>query len=160
MESILHRPAIPFKINPETLLEINQPDSFNPRTIVLQPNNDLNASCSDSFQRSLEEALELAVEGVIVDLLWGNVTDCKGVEALVMGLEKATILGKSLSFQSMNPQTRTLVEAEWDRQRDLRFGAWDDVFELELERFLEAINQNSPHRAISEPKAISEGISK
>lgn len=133
MESTLHCPETHFGINPL--------DSFNPRTIVLQPNNDLNAACSDSFQRSLEEALDLAVEGVIVDLLWVNVTDCKGVEALVTGLEKATILGKSLSFQSMNPHTRTLVEAEWDRQRDLRFGAWADVFELELERFLEATTQ-------------------
>jgi hypothetical protein len=61
----------------------------------------------------------------------------------VAGLEKATILGKSLSFQSMNPQTRTLVEAEWDRQRSIRFGAWDDVFELELERFLDAVNPTS-----------------
>ncbi len=160
MESTLHRPEIPAKINPKILFEINQPDSFNPRTIVLQPNNDLNASCSDSFQHSLEEALELALEGVIVDLLWGNVTDIQGIEALVAGLEKATVLGKSLAFQSMSPQTRACVEAEWDRQRDLRFGAWDDVFELELERFLEAINQNSLSKTISEPKAISEGIRK
>lgn len=152
MESTLHRP--------ENSFETDQPDSFNPRTIVLQPNNDLNSSCSDSFQRSLEEALELAVEGVIVDLLWGNVTDCKGIEALVTGLEKATVLGKSLSFQSMNPHTRTLMEAEWDRQRNLRFGSWDDVFELELERFLEAANQNFPLEAIAKPKAISEGTRK
>lgn len=128
---------------PEISLESNQPNSFNPQTIVLQPNNDLNASCSDSFQHSLEEALDLAVEGVIVDLLWSDVTDSKGVEALVAGLEKATILGKALSFQSMNPQTRASVEAEWDRQRDFRFGAWNDVFELKLERFLDAINQVS-----------------
>lgn len=135
MESTLDRPETPF--------EISQPDSFNPRTIVLQPNNDLNVSCSASFQRSLEEALDLAVDGVIVDLLWGNVTDMKGIEALVAGLEKATALGKSLSFQSMNPQTRATVEAEWDRQRDLRFGAWDDVFEMALERFLDAIHRHS-----------------
>jgi anti-anti-sigma regulatory factor len=135
MESTLHRP--------ENSFEINAPDSYNPQTIVLQPNNDLNASCSNSFQQSLEEALNLAVEGVIVDLLWGDVTDSKGIEALVAGLEKATILGKLLSFQSMNPDTRAAVEAEWDRQRDLRFGTWDDVFELELERFLDATNQTA-----------------
>lgn len=132
MESTLHRPEPPF--------EIDQPDSFNPQTIVLQPNNDLNASCSDSFQHSLEEALDLAIDGVIVDLLWGDVTDSKGVEALVAGLEKATVLGKLLSFQSMNPQTRASVEAEWDRQRSIRFGAWNDVFEWELECFLDNIN--------------------
>ncbi|MEX0269054.1 STAS domain-containing protein [Leptolyngbyaceae cyanobacterium UHCC 1019] len=133
MESTLHRPEIPFEIDP--------PNSFNPQTIVLQPNNDLSSS-SNSFQQSLEEALDLAGERVIVDFLWGDVTDSQGVEALVAGLEKATLLGKSLSFQSMNPQTRTLVEAEWDRQRHLRFGAWDDVFELELERFLDAIHHD------------------
>ncbi len=152
MESTLPRP--------ETHCEITPLDSFNPRTIVLQPNNDLNSSCSDRFQRSLEEALDLATEGVIVDLLWGDVTDCKGIKALVTGLEKATVLGKSLSFQSMNPHTRTLVEAEWDRQRNLRFGSWDDVFELKLERFLEANNQNFLMGAIAEPKAISEGTRK
>lgn len=135
MESTLHCPEIS--------LESNQTNSFNPQTIVLQPNSDLNASCSDSFQHSLEEALDLAVEGVIVDLLWSDVTDSKGVETLVAGLEKATILGKTLSFQSMNPQTRASVEAEWDRQRDFRFGTWNDVFELKLERFLDAINQVS-----------------
>ncbi|MBM0740342.1 hypothetical protein JOY44_01695 [Phormidium sp. CLA17] len=129
MESTLHRPETPF--------EIDQTDSCNPRTIVLQPNTDLSASCSHSFQQSLEEALDLAVEGVIVDLLWGDVTDFNGVKALVAGLEKATVLGKSLSFQSMNPQTRASVETEWDRQRNLRFGAWDDVFESKLERFLD-----------------------
>jgi anti-anti-sigma regulatory factor len=135
MESTLHRP--------ETPLEIDPPHSFNPQTIVLQPNNDLNSFSSTSFQQSLEEALDLAGESVIIDFLWGDATDSKGIEALVAGLEKATILGKSLSFQSMNPQTRTLVEAEWDRQRSIRFGAWDDVFELELERFLDAVNPTS-----------------
>lgn len=135
MESTLHRP--------ETPLEIDPPNSFNPQTIVLQPNNDLNSFSSTSFQQSLEEALDLSREGVIVDFLWGDVTDSQGIEALVAGLEKATLLGKSLSFQSMNPQTRTLVEAEWDRQRCARFGAWDNVFELELERFLDAIHHDS-----------------
>jgi anti-anti-sigma regulatory factor len=144
MKSILH--------SIEAHLEVanhSNASVFNPRTIVLQPNNDLNSSCSNSFQHSLEEALELALEGVIVDFLWGNVTDFEGIEALVAGLERATVLGKSLIFQSMNPQTRAAVEAEWDRQRSIRFGAWDEVFELELERFLDTISQNSQPEAIS-----------
>ncbi|PZV10333.1 MAG: hypothetical protein DCF22_17120 [Leptolyngbya sp.] len=152
MESTLHRPEIPFEIEP--------PHSFNPQTIVLQPNNDLNASCSDSFQQTLEEALDLAAEEVIVDLLWGDVTDLKGIKALVAGLEKATVLGKLLSFQSMSPQTRASVEAEWDQQRSIRFGAWADVFELELERFLDTVSKNSLTEAIFDPKAISEGARK
>lgn len=112
-----------------------------PSTIVLQPNGDLTKQSSHTFQRSLEEALELARESVIVDLLWVNETDGDGIASLVAGLEKASRLGKAISFQAMNGQTRIALEAEWDRQRDIQFGAWSDLFEADLEQFLDNVNR-------------------
>lgn len=116
-------------------------DFRNPPTIVLQPNSDLTELNSKNFRRSLEEALELAHESVIVDLLWVEETDVHGIASLVAGLEKASQLGKMISFQAMNKQTRLELEAEWLRQRDLRFGSWTNLFKADLEQFLDSVNR-------------------
>jgi len=107
-----------------------------PATIVLQPCSALTQENSQAFQRSLEEALDLAGESVIVDLLWVETTDLEGITALVMGVEKAACLGKSISFQSMRHHTRVAMEVEWDRQRRLRLGEWRDRCEPNLAQFL------------------------
>ncbi|MBF2026871.1 MAG: hypothetical protein IGS48_08900 [Oscillatoriales cyanobacterium C42_A2020_001] len=111
-----------------------------PATIVLQPNGVLNQGNREHFQQTLEDALELATESVIVDLIWVNETDADGVTALVAGIEKAASLGKAISFQSMNHATRMAIEAEWDRRRAVQFGSWSDRFEAKLERFLDNLS--------------------
>ncbi|NJP11028.1 MAG: hypothetical protein HC866_17395 [Leptolyngbyaceae cyanobacterium RU_5_1] len=107
-----------------------------PFLIVLQPNGDLNHTSSYNFQKMLETALEKVLDSVVVDLLWVNATDSKGISALVAGIERAANLGKSISFQSMDRCTRAAMDAELDRQREIRFGPWNDIFEADLERFL------------------------
>lgn len=111
-----------------------------PATIVLQPSGALDQGNWEHFQQTLEEALELATESVIVDLIWVNETDTDGVRALVAGIEKAASLGKAISFQSMSHVTRMATEAEWDRRRAVQFGAWSDRFEAKLERFLDNLS--------------------
>jgi hypothetical protein len=59
------------------------------------------------------------------------------VNALIAGIKRAIELGKLLTFQSLDCSTRHALEAEWIRQRDLRFGTWSDLFEKDLEQFLE-----------------------
>lgn len=107
-----------------------------PSTIVLQPCRELTQDNSLVFQQSLEAALDLAKESVIVDLLWVEVTDAAGISALVVGLEKAACLGKSISFQSMRHQTRVAMEVEWQRQRHQRLGTWHDRTAANLAQFL------------------------
>jgi anti-anti-sigma regulatory factor len=111
--------------------------NLQPSTIVLQPNGVLDRGRSHLFQQTLEEALEAVCEGVIVDLLWVESISTFGVNALIAGIKRAIELGKLLSFQSLDSSTRHALEAEWIRQRDLRFGTWNDLFEKDLEQFLE-----------------------
>lgn len=107
-----------------------------PSTIVLQPCRELTQETGCAFQRMLEEALELALERVIVDMLWVEKTDMAGIAALVAGLEKAASLGKIVSFQAMPYQTRVAVSEEWERQRQRRLGIWHDRYETSLAEFL------------------------
>jgi anti-anti-sigma regulatory factor len=113
-----------------------EPVASYPSTIVLQPCRELTQDHSLVFQQSLEAALDLAQESVIVDLLWVEETDAAGIAALVVGLEKAACLGKTLSFQSMRHQTRVAVEVEWQRQRHQRLGLWHDRTAANLAQFL------------------------
>lgn len=108
-----------------------------PPTIILQPNGDLLQESGKHFQLALQEAVELAAEGVIVDLLWVKQTDSDGIFALVKGIEKAIALGKTLSFKGMSTPIRLAMESEWERQRDIQFSSWSNVFKAELEAFLE-----------------------
>lgn len=110
-----------------------------PLTIVLQPNGSLDYRNSSEFQRMLETALDHSEDGVIVDLLWVDSTDPAGVTALVAGIQRAAFLGKMLSFQAMDVSTRTALEKEWMRQREINFGPWNDLFGKELEQFLDGL---------------------
>lgn len=112
-----------------------------PQTIVLQPNGALNRENSQSFGRSLAAAIELTRESVIVDLLWVDEIDAEGIVALVAAIEKAGCSGKAISFQAMDNRTRLAMEAEWDRQRQIRFGSWTDAFGADLEQFLDSLSQ-------------------
>ncbi|UBF26680.1 STAS domain-containing protein [Kovacikia minuta CCNUW1] len=109
--------------------------------IVLQPNGSLDSTSSSEFQSVLEESLEQVTEGVIVDLLWVESTDADGIAALVAGIQRATLLGKLLSFQAMDGQTRAALEVEWNRQREISFGPRNDLFEKDLERFLDQLTK-------------------
>lgn len=120
-----------------------EPAASHPSTIVLQPSSELTQDNSLVFQRSLEAALDLAKDSVIVDLLWVETTDAAGISALVVGLEKAACLGKTISFQSMRHQTRVAMEVEWQRQRHQRLGTWHDLTEANLAQFLGENRKNS-----------------
>ncbi len=108
-----------------------------PPTIVLQPDGNLDSTNCQEFQQLLETALEQATHGVIIDFLWLGLIDNQGVISLVRGMEKATAMGKLISFQSMNSSTRVAIEAEWNHRRTARYGSWSDRFEADLEQFLE-----------------------
>ncbi len=104
--------------------------------IVLPPSPVSPCSQVQMFGQMLENILESAVESVIVDLLWVEAMDATGVAVLVSAAEKASNLGKTLSFQSMNHEIRSAVEMEWDQRRQQRFGTWSDCFDTQLEQFL------------------------
>ncbi len=128
-------------LNSSSLTSELAPGVSKPSTIVLQPSGALDRESREHFQQTLEEALDQAIEGVIVDLIWVEATDAEGVTALVAGIEKAASLGKAISFQSMSHSTRIAMEAEWDRQRAIRFGSWSDRFKADLEHFLDNLAQ-------------------
>ncbi|PSB29938.1 hypothetical protein [Stenomitos frigidus] len=105
--------------------------------IVLQPSESLNQTNSLEFQLALETALEQALEGVIVDLLWVDSTDDYGIAALVVGMQRAATLGKFLSFQSMHANDQLALEAAWAQQQEMSAGAWTHTFSSDLESFLD-----------------------
>jgi len=106
-------------------------------TIVLQPSGCLTHESSEHFQQTLEDALGLADRGVIVDLLWLEEIDATGIAAFVAGIERAACLAKTISFQSMSYSTRLAMEAEWERQRQIRLGDQRDRVHSCLKQFLE-----------------------
>jgi|GEM_PF-7132068 anti-anti-sigma regulatory factor len=104
-------------------------------TIVLQPKGCLGGIALLDFQTNLEKALETAALGVVVDLQQVEALALEGIAALVIGLELATILGKSIVFHSMDLASRKSLIVEWSRSREICFGPWGDLFEGELEKF-------------------------
>lgn len=110
-----------------------------PHTIVLQPDGNLDPISSSEFRVQLEAAIEQVTDAVIVDFLWVKSTDPQGIAALVAGIQRAATLGKAISFQSMDAQTRAAIEQEWNRQRQLSFGPWQDRFKDDLEQFLDTV---------------------
>ncbi|HEY9617872.1 MAG TPA: STAS domain-containing protein [Microcoleaceae cyanobacterium] len=112
-----------------------------PHTIVLQPDGNLDPIRSSEFQVQLEAAIEQVTDAVIVDFLWVNSTDSQGIAALVAGIQRAATLGKAISFQSMDARTRAALEQEWNRQRQLSFGPWQDRFKDDLAQFLETVTR-------------------
>lgn len=110
-----------------------------PHTIVLQPGGNLDPISSSEFRVQLEAAIEQVTDAVIVDFLWVNSTDSQGIAALVAGIQRAATLGKAISFQSMDARTRAALEQEWNRQRRLSFGPWQDQFKDDLEQFLDKL---------------------
>lgn len=109
----------------------------NSHTCVLQPTGHLDGTTYQDFQLLLEMALEQPVHSVIVDLLWVDGVDEYGIQTLLTGIERAAKLGKIISFAAMSYSIQVAMEAEWDRQRDLRFGSWQDLFGSDLEQFLD-----------------------
>ncbi|MEG4231574.1 hypothetical protein QUA40_05585 [Microcoleus sp. Pol11C3] len=48
----------------------------------------------------------------------------------------AAILGKSIVFHSIDLASRKGLRAEWRSSREICFGPWGDLFEVEFEQFL------------------------
>ncbi|MGE5656338.1 MAG: STAS domain-containing protein [Actinomycetota bacterium] len=108
----------------------------NTHTIVLQPHGSLAGVSALDFQTQIEQALEVTVSGVIVDLQKVDSVAPEGISVLMAGLELAAILGKALAFQSVDLTTRLALRAEWTRSRQISFGPWGDFFEQDFETFL------------------------
>ena len=105
-------------------------------TIILQPKGCLGGIAVLDFQINLEQALERAALGVVVDLLQVDAVAPEGIAALARGLELAAILGKQIVFHAIDIATRKDLRAEWRTSREISFGPWGDLFEGEFEQFL------------------------
>jgi anti-anti-sigma regulatory factor len=112
------------------------PETTTSNTIVLQPKGCLDGIAVLDFQTNLEQALEKATLGIVVDLQEVEAVAPEGIIALVLGLELAAILGKSIVFLSMDLVSRQGLKAEWKRSREICFSPWGDLFEGEFEQFL------------------------
>ena len=117
--------------------EISLASLSNPHALVLQPIGSLDSTNYREFQVLLDMTLDRAVNEVIIDFLWVEGVDDYGIQMLVSGIERAAKLCKTLSFAAMNYSIQVAMETEWDRQRDIRFGYWQDVFGADLEQFLD-----------------------
>ncbi|MEG4576335.1 hypothetical protein QUA56_27225 [Microcoleus sp. N3A4] len=105
-------------------------------TVVLQPKGCLDGIAVLDFQINLEQALERAALGVVVDLLQVDAVAPEGIAALARGLELAAILGKSIVLHSIDLASRKRLRAEWRISREICFGPWGDLFDGEFEQFL------------------------
>ena len=104
-------------------------------TIVLQPKGCLGGIAVLDFQINLEQALERAALGVVVDMQQVDAVAPEGIATLARGLELAAILGKSIVFDS-DTASRKGLRAEWRRSREICFSPWGDLFLGEFEEFL------------------------
>jgi hypothetical protein len=102
----------------------------------LQPQGCLGGIAVLDFQINLEQALERAALGVVVDMQQVDAVAPEGIAALARGLELAAILGKSIVFHSIDLASRKGLRAEWRSSREICFGPWGDLFEAEFEQFL------------------------
>ena len=112
------------------------PETTASNTIVLQPKGCLGGIAVLDFQHNLEQALEMAALGVVVDMQQVDAVAPEGIAALARGLELAAILGKSIVFHSIDLASRKGLRAEWRISREICFGPWGDLFEAEFEQFL------------------------
>jgi anti-anti-sigma regulatory factor len=111
-------------------------DQASPNTVVLQPNDNFSDLAGISFRTLLGHALVQA-DAVVVDLLWIDTIDQAGLSILLSGMTQAVELGKSLSFLSMNQQTRSTLDSSWEKLREDTASAQVDVFTPEFEQFLD-----------------------
>jgi len=88
------------------------PSTLRPSTVVLRPSGCLDSSRSPAFRQSLEQALELATDTVIVDLLSVNVIKAEGIRSLIAGMKRAAALGKTLSLEFVDAVTRMILEEQ------------------------------------------------
>lgn len=105
-------------------------------TVVLQPKGCLGGIAVLDFQSNLEQALERAALGVVVDLQQVDAVAPEAIAALARGLELAAILGKSIVLHSIDLASRKRLKAEWRISREICFGPWGDLFDREFEQFL------------------------
>ncbi|MDP8935026.1 MAG: hypothetical protein M3N42_13030 [Cyanobacteriota bacterium] len=112
------------------------PETTASNTIVLQPQGCLGGIAVLDFQINLEQALERAALGVVVDMQQVDAVAPEAIAALARGLELAAILGKSIVLHSIDLASRKGLRAEWRSSREICFGPWGDLFEAEFEQFL------------------------
>lgn len=105
-------------------------------TIVVQPNGSLDRETAAEFIQQVTRAVGQVSSAVIVDLLWVLQVDAVGIAALVTAIDLAKALGKSISFQSMQPETRSALATALDRRHQEQLGAWQEVMNADLEQFL------------------------
>ncbi|MBD2085281.1 hypothetical protein H6F52_09800 [Coleofasciculus sp. FACHB-542] len=82
-----------------------------PSTVVLRPSGCLDSITSPAFSKSLEQALELATDTVVVDLLSVNAVKRDGVKCLLTGMKRAVALGKNLSIEFLDVATQAVLES-------------------------------------------------
>ncbi len=105
-------------------------------TIVLQPCGRLTGIGGATFWTTLAQAIAQS-DSVVVDLLWVEAIDDRGVVTLMAGMRQAHALGKSLAFLGMDAATRTALDKSWEQQRDITLSTQVDLFAPEFEQFLE-----------------------
>jgi anti-anti-sigma regulatory factor len=106
-----------------------------PAILVVQPGADLVGTATLDLQQTLNAALKQVTTGVVVDLIWVRQCDATGIRVLIAAMQQAETAGKSLSFQAMKGNLRTVLEQEWASQREQVAGPRRDWFHSELADF-------------------------
>ncbi|MEQ8972005.1 MAG: STAS domain-containing protein [Coleofasciculus sp. C1-SOL-03] len=86
--------------------------NLRPSTVVLRPSGCLDSARSPAFRQSLEQALDLATDTVVVDLVSVNVIKAEGIRSLMAGMKQAAALGKTLSLEFVDAVTRMILEEQ------------------------------------------------
>lgn len=125
MDTVMDSSVLPETLEEPTLV-----------TVVVQPNGRLDCETAAEFIQLVTRAVGQVSSAVIVDLLWVLQVDAVGIAALVTAIDLAKALGKTISFQSMQPETRSALAAALDRRHQEQLGAWQEVISADLEQFL------------------------
>jgi anti-anti-sigma regulatory factor len=130
----MHHPLTPTDV----ALEEAFPVLSNSPALVLQPPGSLDHTTCPQFRPMLEVALEQTLSRVMIDLLWVETIDEIGVQTLLFAREQAAKLGKIVTFSTMNETVQQAMERAWKQEQDSHMGGnWQDIFDADLEQFLE-----------------------
>jgi anti-anti-sigma regulatory factor len=89
-----------------------------------------------AFEGVLNQALATASSDIVVDLLWVQQIDAPAIQFLAQASQRASQLGKSLSFVAMDARTRrSLAEQVLQEHLHARV-TWEEQITPGLEGFL------------------------
>jgi hypothetical protein len=104
--------------------------------VSLQPQGNLDLANSTAFAQVLEQAIELAIDVVVIDLIDVETITTEGMVMLQAAMELAFDCDKELSFWSVPADISQNLRRERDRQHALRLSQRLESYSPGFQEFL------------------------